>query len=134
MKLGISAWRLYGQRLGIGRYIEYMLKHWNKMLEPNDRVTLFVHEPLKENYLNLSDAFSVQVIKPKLTNALWENLLLPKYAKGQDRCCRGKRLSSIILKGFFPSHRVSPSNLSSISRKAANGSRFPKFSCRETSA
>jgi len=84
MKLGISAWRLYGQRLGIGRYIEYMLKHWNKMLEPTDRVTLFVHEPLDKNYLNLSDAFSVQVIKPKLTNALWENLLLPKYAKGQD--------------------------------------------------
>lgn len=91
MRLGVSAWRLYGQRLGIGRYIEYMVKYWNTMLMPSDRVTLYVHEPLGKNFLHsdkseqaLSEAFKMQVVRPKLTNALWENLLLPRVAKDSD--------------------------------------------------
>ena len=38
MRFGVSARRLEGQRLGIGRYIEYMLKSWEKMLAPTDRM------------------------------------------------------------------------------------------------
>ena len=34
MQIGVNGRRLVGQRLGIGRYIEYMLKHWNEQLEP----------------------------------------------------------------------------------------------------
>jgi len=45
MKIGVSAWRLYGQRLGIGRYIEYLLKNWNAILRTDDQVSLYVHEP-----------------------------------------------------------------------------------------
>ncbi len=29
MRIGVNARRLVGQRLGIGRYIEYMARHWN---------------------------------------------------------------------------------------------------------
>ncbi len=36
MKIGVSAWRQFGQRLGIGRDIEYQLKHWNSMLAPSE--------------------------------------------------------------------------------------------------
>ena len=84
MNLGVSAWRLYGQRLGIGRYIEYMLKYWNERLAPPERVTIYGHEPLPPNYLDLSACFSSQLVRPKLTNALWENLLLPRHAKDLD--------------------------------------------------
>ena len=84
MHIGFSAWRLAGQRLGIGRYIEYMLKYWNGLLEPSDRVTIFVHEPFDPSSLNLSDQFRVEVIKPRLTNAVWENALLPQYLRGID--------------------------------------------------
>ncbi|HYN05819.1 MAG TPA: glycosyltransferase family 1 protein [Vicinamibacterales bacterium] len=84
MNIGVSAWRLYGQRLGIGRYIEYLLKYWNVMLAPSDRVTLYVHEPFDPSALNLSDAFTTRLVRPKLTNALWENLLLPRAAADVD--------------------------------------------------
>ena len=84
MRIGFSGWRLAGQRLGIGRYIEYMLKHWNALLEPSDRVIIFVHEPFDRNSLGLSDQFRVEVIKPRLTNAVWENILLPRHLRDID--------------------------------------------------
>jgi glycosyltransferase involved in cell wall biosynthesis len=84
MHIGVSAWRLNGQHLGIGRYIEYILKYWNTMLEPEDRVTLFTRETLDPQALGLSSAFTTRVLKPALTNALWENLLLPSAARHMD--------------------------------------------------
>jgi glycosyltransferase involved in cell wall biosynthesis len=84
MRIGLSAWRLAGQRLGIGRYIEYLLKYWNGLLEPSDRVIIFVHEPFEPRSLSLSDQFQIEVIKPRLTNAVWENALLPRHLRGID--------------------------------------------------
>ncbi len=84
MHIGVSAWRLSGQRFGIGRYIEYILKSWNTMLEPADRVTLFTREALDPRTLGLSAAFTTRVLKPAMTNALWENLLLPHAARDVD--------------------------------------------------
>lgn len=84
MKIGVSGWRLYGQRLGIGRYIEYQLAHWNQMLRPSEEVRLYVHEPFDQTPLNLSPAFSSRLLRPKLTNGLWENFLLPWAARDVD--------------------------------------------------
>src|SRR5689334_3546003 len=84
MHIGVSAWRLHGQRFGVGRYIEYLLKHWNTMLEPADRVTIFTRAPFDPHTLGLSPAFANATIQPALTNALWENLLLPGAARDVD--------------------------------------------------
>jgi glycosyltransferase involved in cell wall biosynthesis len=84
MHIGVSAWRLHGQRLGIGRYIEYLLRHWNVLLAPGDRVTIFTHAPFDPRSLGLSPAFVNRVIQPALTNALWENFLLPRATAGID--------------------------------------------------
>lgn len=84
MHVGVSAWRLSGQRLGIGRYIQYLLRYWNEQLEGDERVTLFVHEPLDVASEGLSDRFSVRVVRPKLTNALWETVLLPRHTADID--------------------------------------------------
>lgn len=84
MHIGISAWRLSGQRLGVARYIEYLLKYWNGMLCAGDAVTLYVHAPFDTRSLQLSDAFAVRPVRPKLTNAVWENLLLPRNTGGID--------------------------------------------------
>jgi glycosyltransferase involved in cell wall biosynthesis len=80
MKIGVSAWRLAGQRLGIGRYIEYLLRYWSTMLVPSDEVRVFVREPLEPT----GPGISVRMIRPVLTNALWENLLLPASTKDLD--------------------------------------------------
>ena len=84
MKLGVSAWRWGGQRLGIGRYIEYLIRYWSTMLGPDDRVTIFTHAPLGADLLALSPAFENRRLRPKMTNALWENLLLPRFGPRLD--------------------------------------------------
>ncbi len=84
MKLGVSAWRLSGQPLGVGRYTEYLLRYWQRMLEPSDDVTVFVCEPWVPNGARRFDRYTFKAVQPRLTNALWENLLLPWHAKGLD--------------------------------------------------
>lgn len=84
MRLGVSAWRLQGQRLGIGRYIEYLIKYWGKMLAAPDRVIVYTHQPLDEGFSDLPGTIENRLVRPKLTNALWENLLLPRAAAGLD--------------------------------------------------
>lgn len=84
MRVGINARRLSGQRLGIGRYLEYLLKYWDQMARPSDRFSLYVQELLGENDLKFSDAFEVKRLQPRLTGLLWENLVLPRCAKELD--------------------------------------------------
>ena len=81
MRFGVSGWRLSGQPLGVARYTEYILQYWQDMLEPSDDPTVFVCEPLTPNRARRFSRYKFQVVKPRLTNALWENLLLPRYAK-----------------------------------------------------
>lgn len=84
MKYGINAQRLIGQRLGVGRYIEYLLKSWNKMLSPSESVNLYVREPFDKGSLHLSEAFNVELLQPKLSGSLWEQLLLSNRGKELD--------------------------------------------------
>jgi glycosyltransferase involved in cell wall biosynthesis len=84
MKIGVSGWRLAGQPMGVVRYVEYLIKHWGRQLREDEHVTLFVREALRPTFPPLSRAMDVRVIRPRLTNALWENLLLPLPARRMD--------------------------------------------------
>ncbi len=84
MRLGVNARRLAGQRLGIGRYIEYMAKYWAKMVHPSDNVTIYVQEPLRKGELRLSDAFRIRPLPSRFKGVLWENLVLSLHAKEND--------------------------------------------------
>ena len=79
MRFGINALRLSGQRLGIGRYIEYLLKDWDTMLKPGDEVVVYVREPFDKNELGLSDAFSVRHLPSRHDGVLWEHLVLARH-------------------------------------------------------
>lgn len=79
---GFNAQRLAGQRFGIGRYIEYLLTHWNHMLTPNERVIVYVREPLED--LELADNISVQHLRPNVSGLLWENLVLSRHLSDID--------------------------------------------------
>jgi glycosyltransferase involved in cell wall biosynthesis len=84
MRFGINAQRLAGQRLGVGRYIEYLLKNWSKMLRPTDRMSIYVRDPVHVEDLMLPPRSSFEVIHPRLTGLLWEQTMLPLRAKELD--------------------------------------------------
>jgi glycosyltransferase involved in cell wall biosynthesis len=84
MRFGVNALRLSGQRLGIGRYIEYLLKDWDTMLRPDERVVVYVREPFDKADLGLSDSFEVHVLPSRLDGMTWEHLVLAKRWRETD--------------------------------------------------
>src|SRR5690606_9094417 len=84
MKLGVSAWRLSGQPLGVTRYLEYLVRHWDGIVGTDDEITLYVARLPTEGQRRSLGRSRVVLVKPRLTNALWENLLLPLRARGLD--------------------------------------------------
>ncbi|MBA2462459.1 MAG: glycosyltransferase family 4 protein [Actinobacteria bacterium] len=84
MKFGVNALRLSGQRLGIGRYIEYLLKDWDTMLEAGERVVVYVREPFDKAELGLSEAFEVRHLPSWHDGVRWEHFVLARHWRETD--------------------------------------------------
>ena len=84
MIYGVKALRLSGQRLGIGRYIEYLLRHWVTMLTTDERVIVFVREPVDLSDLELSDRFEVRLLPSRMNGVLWETFVLARRYRDTD--------------------------------------------------
>ena len=87
MKIGINVSRLSGQRLGVGRYLEYMLKYWSQMLGPDEEVHAYLREAVPAEtliHLNLSPLIKLEQVGPKLTGSLWENFSMAARARQMD--------------------------------------------------
>lgn len=83
LRFGIDAQRLSGQRLGVGRYIEYLLRQWASQLHSIERMTVYVRESMGPQP-RLPEAMDVRVIAPRLPAALWQHLALPLHARDVD--------------------------------------------------
>lgn len=87
MRIGFNGQRLAGQRLGVGRYIEYMLRYWSAMLGPSEQVELFLRRRLDADAVGdmlRSPAIRPVVLGPDLPGVLWENLRLRRPAASTD--------------------------------------------------
>ncbi len=84
MRFGVNALRLSGQRLGIGRYIEYLFKEWDSMLAPGEQVVVYVREPFDRKELGLSDAFEVRHLPSRHDGVRWEHLVLARHWRETD--------------------------------------------------
>jgi glycosyltransferase involved in cell wall biosynthesis len=87
MKIGINVSRLSGQRLGVGRYLEYMLKNWSQMLGPGEEVHAYLREAVPAEtltHLNLGPSIKLQQVGPKLPGLLWENFSMTRCARRMD--------------------------------------------------
>lgn len=87
IEIAFNGQRLAGQRLGVGRYIEYMLRYWGGMLAPDERVTVFLRQPLNAAstaYLDLPASIRTCVLPPKISGIPWENVALGRRASRSD--------------------------------------------------
>ena len=84
MIFGVNALRLSGQRLGVGRYIEYLLRYWNDQLTADERVILYVRESIDLGNLKLSDRFEVRFLPSRLNGVLWETFVLGRRSRETD--------------------------------------------------
>jgi len=84
MHFGVDAHRLAGQRLGVGRYIEYLVKHWRTMMQNGDRCTLYTREPYDGTGWEPSPAISVHTFAGRVPPGLWQHGVLPRFTSGID--------------------------------------------------
>jgi len=84
MHIGVDAQRLAGQRLGVGRYIEYLLRHWADQIRDDERVSLFVRGAIDRTGLPDIPAFRFERLGPPLTGKLWQSLVLGPHASRLD--------------------------------------------------
>ena len=84
MKIGVNVRRLEGQRLGIGRYLEYMLGAWAKGLGPDEHMSLYLREPLRPSDDWIAKRFETQVLGPRITGISWENVSMLPALKDLD--------------------------------------------------
>jgi len=77
MKVGIIARRLVGKPFGIGRYIQYLLKYWDRIAEPGDSFVLYTPKPLARESVPDSSSFRCEVVGPDVQGIVWESLVLP---------------------------------------------------------
>lgn len=83
MYLGIDGQRLAGQRLGVGRYIEYLLRHWGALRQPGDRIDLFLRGGGPHHVAAIEGIRQVP-LRPALSGQLWQNLVLGPHVRGLD--------------------------------------------------
>lgn len=83
MRLGIDGQRLHGQRLGIGRYIEYLVQCWGEQKRPDDQITLFLRGAGPHDFPS-SNGVRLAPLAPALTGQLWQNLVLGRHLSTLD--------------------------------------------------
>lgn len=84
MRIGVDAHRLSLQRFGIGRYIEYLLKHMGPLLESHERMLIYVRDAQHAESLELSDRFEIKALPSRLDGVWWENLVLARQSHELD--------------------------------------------------
>ena len=84
MHWGVDAHRLAGQRLGVGRYIEYLVKHWRSMMDAGDQCTLFTREPYDGSGWEPSPSIRVRSFAPSLPPSVWQHGVLPRFTGDVD--------------------------------------------------
>ncbi len=84
MQIGFNGQRLTGQRLGVGRYIEYLLRHWSRMLAADDVVSLFLRTEVADDLRSLHPRIRPVVLASALPGIAWEGLRLARRAMTED--------------------------------------------------
>ncbi|MDQ3244076.1 MAG: glycosyltransferase, partial [Gemmatimonadota bacterium] len=80
--LGVSGWRLHGQRTGVGRYLLNLIQNWTPDLVAGryDRITIYTPVPFDGGDISLPEGISHKVLPPGLPMVAWENLRLGPFA------------------------------------------------------
>src|SRR4051794_12814171 len=84
MRIAFNGQRLAGQPFGVGRYLEYLLRYWDKQLVDGEEVSLFVRRPLGERLSDLGPRIRTVLLESRLPGLPWETLRLGAAAAGHD--------------------------------------------------
>ena len=80
MRIAFNGQRLAGQPFGVGRYLEYLLRHWDKQLTDGEELTVFLRQPPPEWLGELGPRIRTVLLESNMSGIPWENLRLGRAA------------------------------------------------------
>jgi glycosyltransferase involved in cell wall biosynthesis len=83
VNLAINGIRLVGNRFGVGRYIEYLLRSWATMDFPFARANLYTPGEINDPF-PLPPFVDHHIIRTRGSNAYWEQVVLPRQRRKED--------------------------------------------------
>lgn len=83
MRLAINGLRLMGNRYGVGRYIEYLLRHWRGVPSPFERIFVYTPGPLRDP-IDLPDNAEHRIVATRGSYGYWEQVVLPSLRRPGD--------------------------------------------------
>jgi glycosyltransferase involved in cell wall biosynthesis len=83
LELAINGIRLMGRRFGVGRYVEYLLRHWRGVRHPFDRIAVYTPGPLDEP-IELPERAEHRILRSRHSNAWWEQVVLGRARRVHD--------------------------------------------------
>lgn len=84
MRIAFNGQRLAGQRFGVGRYIEYLLRYWAEQLGADEELTVFVRQPVEAALAELAPNVKIALLRSHRSGLVWENLKLGAAASNFD--------------------------------------------------
>ena len=84
MRIAFNGQRLSGQRFGVGRYIEYLLYHWGRILPDDDTLSVFLRQPLPNGPDEFGPRVRAELLEYRGSGIPWENMHLRRAAARQD--------------------------------------------------
>lgn len=89
MKLGINGWRIHGRRVGIGRYLLNVVKHWtaDTVAGRFDEINFYTPRPIDRHDVSLPNNICECVLRPDARMLVWENVRLGPFTSDDVLFC-----------------------------------------------
>lgn len=82
--MAFNGQRFAGQRFGVGRYLEYLLRNWATMLAEDESISVFVRRSVEPDIAALHPRITPILLKSRMSGIPWENLYLRGPAAQHD--------------------------------------------------
>src|SRR5689334_13868634 len=83
MQLAVNGLRLMGERFGVGRYVESLLRCWRDQEHPFDQIVVYTPGPLTEP-VDLPARAELRIVPTRGPHGYWEQLVLPRLVSHRD--------------------------------------------------
>jgi len=84
VRIAFNGQRLAGQPFGVGRYLEYLLRYWDRQLQDGEEMTVFLRQPPPAWLDELGPRIHAVLLESNMSGIPWETLRLGSAAKDYD--------------------------------------------------
>ncbi|HUG35476.1 MAG TPA: glycosyltransferase family 1 protein, partial [Candidatus Limnocylindrales bacterium] len=89
MRIGVNGWRIHGQRMGVGRYLLNVVRHWTPDAVSGrvEAIRFYTPQPLDRHVVDVPSTIHERVLSSRARMLVWENVRLGPVADDDVLFC-----------------------------------------------